>query len=129
MRVVKPTPGGLERIVSRPAEVVAAQQADIAPMISGTVKELSVDIGDRVKKGQVLAVLDAPLTVKDAEQAAAAVEMAKGQVLEAEASIATAEAEIKTARGVMRSAKKRRKGEKATQDLRRDTSQEHSEFG
>jgi RND family efflux transporter MFP subunit len=101
VRVVKPAPGGLERTAVAPGNVVAFRRQDVVPAVSGYVKELSVDIGDRVKAGQVLAVLDAPLLVKEVEQAAAAVELAKGQVLEARGQLATAQADVQAAKALV----------------------------
>jgi pyruvate/2-oxoglutarate dehydrogenase complex dihydrolipoamide acyltransferase (E2) component len=93
VNVVKPTPGGLARTVTSSAEVVAAQQQQIVPLISGTIKEVLVDIGDRVKKGQTLIVLDAPLVSGELEEAKAALEMAQAQMQEAQATVAAAERE------------------------------------
>jgi RND family efflux transporter MFP subunit len=97
VHVVKPTPGGLARTAQRPARLIAAQQQNIVPLISGTIKQVGVDIGDRVKKGQTLLVLDAPLLRKELEQAMAAVKMAEAQAEEAEAHVITAEADVKFA--------------------------------
>jgi RND family efflux transporter MFP subunit len=101
VKVVKPTPGGLARTITRQAEVVAAQQQQLVPLISGTVKEVNVDICDRVKKGQVLIVLDAPLAIKELEQATAAMEMAQAQAKEAEAQVHVAEAEAASSKAIL----------------------------
>ena len=45
-----------------PAELVGFQQVDIYAKVSSFVKELKVDIGSEVKKGQLLLVLEAPET-------------------------------------------------------------------
>jgi RND family efflux transporter MFP subunit len=102
VKVVKPTPGGLARTVTSSAEVVAAQQQQIVPLISGTIKEVLVDIGDRVKKGQTLIVLDAPLMAKEGEQAASAFEMAQAEEDEAKARVVTAEAEVEAAEALLK---------------------------
>jgi RND family efflux transporter MFP subunit len=98
VKVVKPKQGGLSLLVARPAEVVAAQQQNVVPLVSGTVKEVLVDIGDRVKKGQTLIVLDAPLLVKEVDETTAAVEMAKAQFEEAEAQTFMAKAGVDSAK-------------------------------
>src|SRR3954469_11186548 len=49
-----------ERVVSLPAEVRAEQRATLYAKVSGYVKEVLVDKGERVRKGQVLAVLESP---------------------------------------------------------------------
>lgn len=45
-----------------PAELVGFQQVDIYAKVSSFVKELKVDIGSEVKKGQLLMILEAPET-------------------------------------------------------------------
>jgi RND family efflux transporter MFP subunit len=80
-------------MVTRPADVVAAQLQQIVPLVSGIIKEVRVDIGDAVKKGQVLLVLDAPLLGKEVEEAEASLELARAQMEEAEAAAALAEAQ------------------------------------
>jgi RND family efflux transporter MFP subunit len=61
--------------------------------VSGFLKTHSVDIGAVVKRGDVLAVIDAPELRKDVEAAAAAVEQARARAALAESRVATAEAE------------------------------------
>ncbi len=85
VKVVKPTQGGRLLLMPRPAEIIAAQQQQIVPLISGTVNEVLVDIGDHVKKGQTLILLDAPLLVKEVDEATASLELAQAQVDEAAA--------------------------------------------
>src|SRR5690554_6132360 len=46
--------------ISLPAELEPAEQVSLYAKVNGFVKKLHVDIGDAVKKGQVLAVLEAP---------------------------------------------------------------------
>jgi RND family efflux transporter MFP subunit len=59
-----------ERVVSLPAEVRADRRAVLYAKVSGYVKKLLVDRGDRVKEGQQLAVLESP----DLDQQVAAAE-------------------------------------------------------
>lgn len=101
VKVVKPKQGGLPLMVIRPADVVAAQQQNVVPLVSGTVKEVLVDIGDRVKKGQTLLVLDAPLATQELEQARVALDMAQAQMEEAKSQVATAEAEVESSAALL----------------------------
>ncbi len=95
VQVVQPTPGGLERVAVLPGHVRPAAQQQVTSAVSGYLKRLIVGIGDRVKRGEVLAEIDAPLLQLEAKQAAVAVVVAEGQVVEAKARVATATAELK----------------------------------
>lgn len=46
--------------ISIPGELKPSEQVDLYAKVESFVKKLHVDIGDRVKKGQLLAVLEAP---------------------------------------------------------------------
>jgi membrane fusion protein (multidrug efflux system) len=50
----------LESEMVIPGELIAYQQVDLYAKVTGFVKELNVDIGSKVKAGQVLIVLEAP---------------------------------------------------------------------
>jgi membrane fusion protein (multidrug efflux system) len=50
----------LEGQMTIPGELIAYQQVDLYAKVTGFVKELKVDIGSKVKTGQVLIVLEAP---------------------------------------------------------------------
>ena len=50
----------LEARFTIPGELIAYQQVDLYAKVTGFVKELKVDIGSKVKEGQVLMTLDAP---------------------------------------------------------------------
>jgi len=51
-----------------PAELTPLDRAEIYAKVSGYINELKVDIGDRVKKGEVMAILDAPEVVSNYAQ-------------------------------------------------------------
>ena len=91
--VVKPRAGGLMRQTKQPGSVHAFESVDMYAEVSGFLKTQEVDIGDVVKKGDVLAVIDVPELEKDVEEAVAAVEQAKARTLLAEARVTTADAE------------------------------------
>ena len=58
--------------------------------VSGYIREINVDIGDRVREGQLLATLEIPEMQDDLTRAAAAIE-------EANAELATARDELQRA--------------------------------
>jgi len=91
--VVKPRPGGLMRQTKQPGSIHAFESVDLYAEVSGFLKTQEVDIGDVVKKGDVLAVIDVPELEKDVDEAVAAVEQSKARAVLAEARVTTAEAE------------------------------------
>lgn len=101
VKVVKPKAGRLEKSVLRPATVRPYWSAPLNTLVSGIVAKVNVDVGDSVKKGQVLAEIHAPHLAQLTAKAAAALEMAKAQVEEAEARLAIAEAELKAAKDLL----------------------------
>src|SRR5262245_49874758 len=63
-----------------PAELMPYEVTDLFAKVSGFVKELRVDYGDRVKKGAVLAVLSVPEMEKELEQKKALVTRAEAAI-------------------------------------------------
>ena len=113
VEVVHPQKGGITRTSTQVGSVYAFEEAQLFAKVSGYLEQLSVDIGDRVKEGQVLAVIEDPELIKEAERAAAALVQAKAAVTQAEARIRTSEANLKAAQAVV---------EKAKSDVERYTS-------
>ena len=50
----------LNKEVSFPGELLPMDRAEVYAKVSGYIKNIQVDIGDKVQQGQVIAVLDAP---------------------------------------------------------------------
>lgn len=50
----------VSKSIELPAELLPYETADLTPKVQGYIKDIRVDIGDRVSRGQVLAVIDAP---------------------------------------------------------------------
>src|SRR5262245_19149508 len=80
VEVVRPLPGGITYKSQQPGSVQAFEFADLYAKVSGYLKDQVVDFGSRVQRGQVLAEIDVPELVKDADRAAAAVAQAQAQV-------------------------------------------------
>jgi RND family efflux transporter MFP subunit len=72
------------------AEFEPFQEVDVMAKVSGYIKEIKVDIGDRVKEGQLLATLEIPEMQDDLTRAAASIE-------EANADLAAARDELQRA--------------------------------
>jgi RND family efflux transporter MFP subunit len=70
--VVKPTPGARTADFTLPGSIQAIQEAPIYSRVDGYLRRRLVDIGDRVKSGQVLAEIDTPDLDQQLAQARAA---------------------------------------------------------
>jgi RND family efflux transporter MFP subunit len=73
VRVVEPQRHDFELVSTQPGTAEAFYEADLGAKVSGYVGELDVDIGARVKKGQVLARITVPELVQARKGAAAEV--------------------------------------------------------
>ena len=85
--------GGIVRTSSADRLGPALEEADLYAKVSGYLSVLKVDYGDHVKRDQLLAEIDDPEVVADAEKAAADVQQAKAAVAQAEAFIESAKAD------------------------------------
>ena len=67
--------------IELPAELLPYEQSQMFARVQGYVKDMKVDIGDRVRKGQTLALIEAPeLNTKQAEYQSA-IEAAKAKYM------------------------------------------------
>ena len=90
----KASPPAAPGPLQEPGQVEAAEQANLYSAIPAYAESVSVDIGDHVKKGDVLAVLAAPDLKAELKQKAALLDVAKAQVEQAKRSIDAAEASM-----------------------------------
>lgn len=97
VEVVKPLQGGLERTTTQPGSVIPDKYAELFAKVSGYLKVLNVDIGSRVKEGDLLAVIDVPEVHKEVERIKARLDQAKAEVKQAESRLRTRNAEWKAA--------------------------------
>jgi RND family efflux transporter MFP subunit len=95
VRVLKPKLGGLERKTVQPATVQAFEFVMKYAQVSGVLAKQKVDIGSKVKKGDLLAEIVAPELIQEQAHAAAALEQAKEQVKQAKKRVQTATADLK----------------------------------
>ena len=89
--VVQATRADLSSDLILTAEFEPFQEVDVMAKVSGYIREIKVDIGDRVQEGQLLATLEIPEMQDDLTRAAAAID-------EANAELATARDELQRAR-------------------------------
>src|ERR1022692_3196363 len=66
------------------AEFKPYQEVDVMAKVSGYIKQINVDIGDRVRQGQLLATLEIPEMGDDLRRANAAVDRGNAEVQRAE---------------------------------------------
>jgi RND family efflux transporter MFP subunit len=74
------------------AEFVPYQEVDVHAKVAGYLKKIYVDVGDRVKQGQLLGVLEVPELNADVDQATAAESRSKLEISRAESELKAAEA-------------------------------------
>ncbi len=109
--VVKVAQAQFTETVAVSGSLVPREEILVAPEVEGfRVLDLKVDVGDRVKKGEVLAqlvqeLLDAQLAQNDASlaRADAAISQAKSQIVEATAKLKEAEAAFERAKPLLKS--------------------------
>lgn len=85
------TVSDLSHILNTTGEVIASEEAAIAPKVTGRVSSVNVSVGDRVNKGQVLLTLEASEPRNAVTQSEAAVGIARVNVLKARQAQADAE--------------------------------------
>jgi RND family efflux transporter MFP subunit len=81
----------LSRNLTLTAEFKPWQEVEVMAKVSGYVKSITVDIGDRVKQGQVLATLELPEMTDDLNRAKAAWQRSQAQVAQAAEEVKRAE--------------------------------------
>src|SRR5580765_2808767 len=82
---IKVTTGSASGHIELPATVQAFDQTPIYARTSGYVRARYVDIGDHVRRGQLLAIIDDPTTAQALNQARATVLQQKAQLQQMEA--------------------------------------------
>ena len=96
--VIRPQKGQMDRTTSQPGSVYAFESVQLYAGVSGYLKTLNVDIGDRVKKGQVLAVVDVPELEQQVKRYASLVEQARAHVLQMQARVISCKADLDAAK-------------------------------
>lgn len=97
VETVRPTSGGIERTTVQPGTLQAFEFAYLYAEVSGFLKTLTVDIGDRVTKGQVLATIDVPDLQKLVEKNRALLQQAEANVKLMQAALERYRAEARAA--------------------------------
>jgi len=82
----------LDRPLALPADLIAYQDVEIRAKVSGFVDSITVDRGSMVRRGQVLARIEAPEIAAQRSEAEARIQSARSQRIEAEAKLASDQA-------------------------------------
>jgi HlyD family secretion protein len=97
VRIVQPHVRTIVRVVGQPSFVDTYEQTSIYPKMTAYVEKWIVDIGDKVKKDQVLATLFVPELVEESKTKQADVELARELIAQAEKVEDVANADVKAA--------------------------------
>ena len=81
----------LTRTLTLTAEFIPYQEVDVMAKIAGYVQKINVDVGDRVRQGQVLAVLESPEMRDDLTRAGASIQRNKADLQRAADEVKRAE--------------------------------------
>jgi RND family efflux transporter MFP subunit len=85
VEVVTPKEGSSDRAISLPGSVQPLEETVIYARASGYVRKWDVDIGDKVKDGQLLAELDTPELDQELDQARAQLNQAQASLVQSQA--------------------------------------------
>lgn len=102
--LVSPERAEVRRLTAQPGQIEASQTTEVRAKLSGYVRSLAVDIGDRVKAGQTLAELDVPELDAELQEKQALVAQAEADRRQAEAQVQVAEAAVVSAAAKLESA-------------------------
>jgi len=98
VNTIRPAREHLNRITTQTAHVEPYETADLFARVAGYLQRIHVDIGDRVKKDQVLAELWVPEMEQERVQKETLKERSQAEVGQAEAALKVAEAMVTAAK-------------------------------
>jgi HlyD family secretion protein len=120
-RLARVERGPLTATVSATGTLNAVITVQVGSQISGQIKELYADFNSQVKKGQIIARIDAESFDAKVNQAKAEVEAARAMVLNQQAQVERARADVENARAALAGARAQTaKAQVAVLDARRD---------
>jgi RND family efflux transporter MFP subunit len=97
VEVVRPERRTVRRVTEQPGQIEACEVTPVHAKIGGYARTVAVDIGDRVKQGQVLAELAVPEFEADVQRKHAAIAQAEAKRTQAEAAVEVAQAALASA--------------------------------
>jgi multidrug resistance efflux pump/beta-lactamase regulating signal transducer with metallopeptidase domain len=108
----------LDNSMTQRARVAAYQQVDLYSRVAGVVKNVSVDIGDGVKRGQALFEIEASDAELELKQKTALVDQAKAEIEVARSSVRAAQAALAAIKALVTEAEAGCQNAAATQTFR-----------
>jgi RND family efflux transporter MFP subunit len=124
---VRRTP--LSNTLSIAGEFLPYQEVELHAKVAGYIRNINVDIGDHVRKGQVLAVLEIPELTAQLESASAGVRHSQEEITHAQNEVSRAEADYQALHAAatrLRQASEARPGLIAEQELDDATAKDRS---
>ena len=119
VKLVSPEKGGMERTINLECAIEPFVDIAFYSRVAGEIKVVKVDLGDRVKEGDILAEINALGLVVDERMARIAVKQAEGMLNEAKARVDGAKAEVVAAEGSIRVAESAVKSSRAALEFRK----------
>jgi RND family efflux transporter MFP subunit len=119
----------LSNTLSIAGEFLPYQEVELHAKVAGYIKNINVDIGDRVHRGQVLAVLEIPELTAQLQSASAGVRHSQEEITHAQNEVSRAEAEyaaLHAAAARLKQASEARPGLIAEQELDDATAKDRS---
>ena len=101
VKVVRPTRADLIRSTTLPAQMEGYEKTEIQARVAGFLRCVNVDIGDRVKKKDVLAELRIPEMDQEVLQKESLLDQAKSMLGQAKAAAQAAEAMVEASRALI----------------------------
>jgi multidrug efflux pump subunit AcrA (membrane-fusion protein) len=97
VRVIQPPVRDIVRVVGQPSFIESYERTSIYPKMTAYIEKWIVDIGDKVKKGDVLATLFVPELVEDYGTKKATVKVDEERIDLAQKMVEVADADVKAA--------------------------------
>jgi multidrug efflux pump subunit AcrA (membrane-fusion protein) len=98
VELIQPTLRKIVRVVGQPSFIESYERTSVYPKVTGYIEKWNVDIGDKVKKGQVLATLFVPELVEDFGTKKADVTLAGEQIELALKVVQVSDADVQAAK-------------------------------
>jgi RND family efflux transporter MFP subunit len=104
VKVTHPRVGAMDRVTTQPCSVLAYESVPLQAAVSGYLNKLNVDIGSKVKKEDVLAVIEVPELVKQLQHQEAVVKQAVATVAQMRARKDAAKADLNATKASVKQA-------------------------